>query len=126
MQKHHHTRAYIHHLLQTHEMSAHTLLAMHNLTVLDRFFGGVREVLGVLGSSPSASGATPAEAEIEDEKMKKWTEEVDRFCENYDEMKSKQVFERARSDWKDVDRARGKGRLAREKEKQMKEGDIPN
>ncbi|KAH9077729.1 hypothetical protein EDB83DRAFT_1508911 [Lactarius deliciosus] len=38
-------RAYVHHLLHTHEMSAHTLLALHNLAVLDTFFAGARRVL---------------------------------------------------------------------------------
>ena len=117
----HHTRAYIHHLLQTHEMSAHTLLAMHNLTVLDRFFEGIREILGSLAASPPMSATVSGVAEIEDGRMQKWIEEVDRFCRMYDETKSKELFDRARRDWRDVDRARGKGRLAREKEKETRE-----
>ncbi|KAF9269539.1 hypothetical protein L218DRAFT_953157 [Marasmius fiardii PR-910] len=40
-----HTRAYIHHLLHTHEMSAHSLLVGHNLEVLSNFLQGVRNSL---------------------------------------------------------------------------------
>ena len=101
-------------------MSAHTLLAMHNLTVLDRFFEGIREILGSLASaSPLKSATASGVAEIEDGRIQKWTEEVDRFCQMYDEMKSREY-------WRDVDRARGKGRLAREKEKEMREEEIQN
>lgn len=94
--KPHFTRAYIHHLLHTHEMSAHALLAMHNLQVLSAFFAGIRQVLA---SSTS----------------EKWIEQVDRFTNLYDE--SLDVFKSARLSWKEVDLARGKGRLVREKEK---------
>ena len=41
----HFSRAYLHHLLHTHEMSAHTFLAAHNLAVLDAFFAGIRSTL---------------------------------------------------------------------------------
>ncbi|KZW00162.1 tRNA-guanine transglycosylase [Exidia glandulosa HHB12029] len=86
-------RSYIHHLLRTHEMSAHALLAAHNLSVLERFFASIRHHL--LSSE--------------------FGEEVERFVRTYDgRMK---LLEQARSDWKDVDLARGKGRLAREKVK---------
>ena len=95
--KPHFTRAYIHHLLHTHEMSAHALLVMHNLQVLSAFFAGIRHVLD---SSTS----------------EQWTKEVDRFTKMYDE--SLDVFDTARSSWKEVDLARGKGRLVREKEKE--------
>ena len=88
------TRAYIHHLLHTHEMSAHALLAMHNLQVLSSFFAGIRQVLVLYDSE-------------------RWMKEVDRFMEIYDE--GLDVFEAARSNWKAVDMARGKGRLGREK-----------
>jgi queuine tRNA-ribosyltransferase len=91
-------------------MGAHTLLAMHNLTVLDRFFEGIREVLGALALSSD-----------EDEGEKGWMEEVDRFCRMYDEVKSRELVECAERDWRDVDRARGKGRLARERQ-----AEIPN
>ncbi|KAF8995186.1 tRNA-guanine(15) transglycosylase-like protein [Cyathus striatus] len=94
------TRAYIHHLLHTHEMSAHSLLAMHNLTVLDAFFAGVREVL--------AKGDTEA-----------WKNQIKHFEETYDETFA--VLREAGDSWKEVDLARGKGRLAREKEKEKSE-----
>ena len=96
--KPHFTRAYIHHLLHTHEMSAHALLAMHNLQVLSAFFTGIRHVL----DSSSTS--------------EQWTKEVDKFTKMYDE--NLDVFDTARSNWKKVDLARGKGRLVREKEKE--------
>ena len=92
----HFTRAYIHHLLHTHEMSAHTLLAMHNLTVLDLFFGGIRDVIS---STPD-----------------KFNDEVTRFMDTYNDVGD--VFDAAKESWKQVEMARGKGRLAREKEKQ--------
>ncbi|TFK67636.1 hypothetical protein BDN72DRAFT_842823 [Pluteus cervinus] len=91
------SRAYIHHLLHTHEMSAHSLLTMHNLTILDEFFSGIRSVLS------TAEG-------------KSFFVEVDRFVDEYDE--TLEVFDEARLLWREVDLARGKGRLAREKSKQ--------
>ena len=93
--KPHFTRAYLHHLLHTHEMSAHALLAMHNLQVLSSFFAGIRQVLLVSSSN------------------ERWSKEVERFMERYDE--NLDVFEAAKLSWKEVDLARGKGRLAREK-----------
>ena len=107
------TRAYVHHLLHTHEMSAHALLTMHNLSVVDRFFADIRNVLGRDG-------------------VDKFTEEVQKFRERYDDDEALGdatedsgevetvggiVGKEAKSDWTSVDRARGKGRLAREKEK---------
>lgn len=109
----HHTRAYIHHLLQTHEMGAHALLSMHNLTVLDRFFEGVRGVL--------SSTTAPSQDDDEETKIKGWIAEVDLFCQTYDEAKSEEMIERAKRDWKIVDHARGKGRLARERGKETSE-----
>ena len=91
-----HTRAYIHHLLHTHEMSAHTLLVMHNLEVLDAFFAGIRHVIA--------------------EHPERWTEEVEKFFRRYDS--DTKVFTAAKESWKSVELARGKGRLAREKGKQ--------
>ncbi|KAI0040598.1 hypothetical protein FA95DRAFT_852071 [Auriscalpium vulgare] len=90
------TRAYAHHLLHTHEMSAHALLAAHNLAVLDAFFAGVRVVLA---ARPSA-----------------FAREVERFAEAYDGGLA--VWAQARAAWAEVALARGKGRMAREKEKQ--------
>ena len=93
------SRAYVHHLLHTHEMSAHSLLATHNISVLDKFFEGVRSVIAASEASPSI-----------------WDEEVQRFERRY--KRPVDLFECARAAWKEVDLARGKGRLAREKEKQ--------
>ena len=90
-------RSYVHHLLHTHEMSAHSLLVMHNLSVLDAFFAGVRGVLETGGPEDFGS-------------------QVDRFLETYDE--DMVIFEEAKVDWAKVEMARGKGRLAREKIKQ--------
>lgn len=97
------TRAYVHHLLHTHEMSAHALLAMHNLEVFESFFKGIRKVIA-------------ADEEHPDEE-KRWKLEVERFKATYDgDLK---VIDEARVDWKEVDLARGKGRLSREKEKEV-------
>jgi len=109
-----HTRAYIHHLLHTHEMSAHSLLTMHNLCVVDRFFADIRDVLGRYG-------------------VDKFTEEVQKFRDWYDDDEAAGDYTQhsaeageivggimgreAKNDWASVDKARGKGRLAREKEK---------
>ena len=111
-----HSRAYIHHLLHTHEMSAHALLTVHNLSVVDRFLADIRVVL-------------------ERDGVDKFTEEVQRFRDWYDDDEvvsdatqgSDEVGEaeivggimgrEAKSDWISVDKARGKGRLAREREK---------
>lgn len=89
------TRAYLHHLLHTHEMSAHALLMMHNLTVADAFFAGVRKVLA-LGN-------------------RTFEEEVRVFETVYDESMS--VMDAAKDAWGTVDKERGKGRLAREQQK---------
>lgn len=86
-------------------MSAHALLAMHNLQVLSSFFAGIRHVLD--SSSSSSSTTTTSE---------QWKKEVDRFTKMYDE--SLDLFDSARSSWKEVDLARGKGRLVREKERE--------
>lgn len=93
------TRAYIHHLLHTHEMSSHSLLAMHNLSVVDAFFSGIRKMLG----DPNGKD--------------KFEEEVDRFCATYDEDMT--ILHEAEKDWNRVELERGKGRLAREKERQQ-------
>ena len=77
-------------------MSAHALLVMHNLAVLDAFFAGVR---GLISDAPE-----------------KWEAEVLKFGEQYDE--TIVIFERARASWKKVELARGKGRLAREKKEE--------
>ncbi|TBU28920.1 tRNA-guanine transglycosylase [Dichomitus squalens] len=90
-------RSYVHHLLHTHEMSSHALLAMHNLTALSRFFAGVREVIARGG-------------------QEEFEREVERFETTYDEGMA--LWDEAERMWLEVERARGKGRLAREREKQ--------
>jgi queuine tRNA-ribosyltransferase len=95
------TRAYLHHLLHTHEMSAHTLLVAHNVAVLDALLTGVRIILS--GHADQNEAATI------------FAREVERFEEVYDGAMS--VFHTARDNWKDVKYARGKGRLAREAQK---------
>ncbi|KAI0646792.1 tRNA-guanine(15) transglycosylase-like protein [Trametes meyenii] len=91
------TRAYVHHLLHTHEMSAHALLTMHNLSVFSAFLAGIRAV--VKDAGPEA-----------------FAREVARFEEAYDE--DLLLWGEAETMWLEVEWARGKGRLAREKEKQ--------
>jgi len=110
------TRAYIHHLLHTHEMSAHALLTVHNLSMVDQFFADIRDVL-------------------ERDGVDQFTEEVRKFRDWYDndevvcdaaqglgeagevEIIGGIMGREAKSDWLSVDKARGKGRLAREKGK---------
>lgn len=58
-----HNRAYIHHLLNAHEMTAWVILQMHNLHVLDLFFQGIRKTL-------SESAGEPGLFEKEVEKFK--------------------------------------------------------
>ncbi|KAF8714585.1 Queuine tRNA-ribosyltransferase, partial [Rhizoctonia solani] len=85
------TRAYIHHLLHTHEMSAHTLLTFHNLAVVEAMMAGARSTI--------ENGTFEKELRL--------------FEARYDG--SMQVLRDAEKAWRGVDRARGKGRLAREK-----------
>ena len=97
------TRAYIHHLLHTHEMTAHTFLVSHNLSVLEAFFRGIRNLLT---------------ADIETQ-SNSFVAEVQRFVEVYDEdalCGITGVLEAGRTSWRVVEDMRGKGRLKREKE----------
>ncbi|EPQ50316.1 tRNA-guanine transglycosylase [Gloeophyllum trabeum ATCC 11539] len=94
------SRAYIHHLLHTHEMSAHALLLTHNLSVLDAFFNGVRELLGSPGVCDQVIG-----------------DEIAIFSRVYDASSS--LFNVSAKCWAEVELARGKGRLAREKAKEL-------
>lgn len=124
------TRAYIHHLLHTHEMSAHALLAAHNLTVADAFFASVRDVLAHGAphahhphAHPHGSFHTDIHPETEtiisasdEADFSLFMEEVERFCNAYDG--TLRIFGEAKRDWITVDYVRGKGRLAREKAKQ--------
>ncbi|KAI0807293.1 tRNA-guanine(15) transglycosylase-like protein [Fomes fomentarius] len=93
-------RSYIHHLLHTHEMSSHSLITMHNLTVLSAFLDGIRAVL--------SRGIT---------ERSEFAKEVERFEQIYDE--ELLLWDEAEKMWLEVEHARGKGRLAREKEKQV-------
>jgi len=99
------TRAYIYHLLHTHEMSAHALLVMHNVSVVERFLEGVREVIG------SERG------------LEGFWEEVEKFEEVHPDEDREELMEEARKCWKEVDLARGRGRLKREMERQ-KEAEV--
>ncbi|KAI6010129.1 hypothetical protein EDC04DRAFT_2581170 [Pisolithus marmoratus] len=103
------SRGYLHHLLHTHEMSAHTMLVAHNLAVLDRFLSGVRDVLVGVDGNDIGGG------EGED-RITRFAVEVNRFESVYDD--TMEVFRVARECWDEVDLARGKGRLEREKEKE--------
>ena len=88
------TRAYIHHLLHTHEMSSYTLLHLHNLAVVEEFFVSIRTILRL--------------------SCGEFEKEVRRFYDVYDSGMS--VLEEARVRWREVEDARGKGRLKRERE----------
>ena len=88
------TRAYLHHLLHTHEMSSYTLLHLHNLAVVEEFFLSIRATLKL------------SHGEFE--------REVRRFYDVYDSGMG--ILEEARARWREVEDARGKGRLKRERE----------
>ena len=111
-----HTRAYIHHLLHTHEMSAHALLTVHNLSVVDQFFVDIRDVL-------QRDGVDKFTEEVR--KFRDWYDDdgvVSDTAQDLDEAGEVEIIGgamgmEAKSSWASVDRARGKGRLAREKEK---------
>ena len=81
------TRAYVHHLLHTHEMTSHVLLAMHNTCVVAHFLHGVRASL-VAGTFESDKRA---------------------FEAVYEEHLA--CLEEARREWGKVAQERGKGRL---------------
>lgn len=82
-------------------MSAHTLLVAHNVAVLDALLTGVRTILSGHADQNEAAAV--------------FSREVTRFEEVYDGAMS--VFHAARDNWKEVKYARGKGRLAREAQK---------
>ena len=81
------TRAYVHHLLHTHEMTSHVLLAMHNTCVMALFLHGVRASL--------AAGT--------------FTSDKRAFEAVYEEGLA--CLEEARREWGKVAQERGKGRL---------------
>lgn len=87
------TRAYVHHLLQAHEMTAHVILALHNHLVMHSFFGAIRNLLAMGDGS--------------------FESEVERFFAAYEEAERGAypcVLE-AKEEWTRVDRERGKGSL---------------
>ncbi|KAJ7072455.1 tRNA-guanine(15) transglycosylase-like protein [Mycena amicta] len=86
------SRGYIHHLCLTHEMSAHAMLVLHNIAVMQAFCAAIRHVLDC---GEDFNGY------------------VDEFLTTYDEGAA--LIEEARASWRAVDLARGKGRLMRER-----------
>lgn len=136
----HYTRAYIHHLLHTHEMTAHTFLVAHNLAVLEAFFHGIRSVLSAEldpNTAPelAAQGRTLLEHEISrfervyDERLlwgsaqaKKTSNESLVDGEPKDVLIG--VLEEAERRWREVEDLRGKGRLKREKEAALSAGNA--
>ncbi|KAG0149918.1 hypothetical protein CROQUDRAFT_88467 [Cronartium quercuum f. sp. fusiforme G11] len=82
------TKAYIHHLLHTHEMSAHVYLSLHNHAAMSNFLGSVRETLK---AGPEA-----------------FEEAVENFEKAYSVPDSLECA--AREAWRVVKTARGKGR----------------
>jgi len=111
-----HIRAYVHHLLHTHEMSAHALLTMHNLSVVDRFFADIRDVLGRDGVDKFAEEVQRFRDWYDDDEVVSDVTEGSGEVDNVDIIGGIMGRE-AKNDWASVDKARGKGRLAREKEK---------
>jgi hypothetical protein len=81
-------------------MSAHTLLVAHNLAVVSALLAGVRQVWVETGDECRSA---------------RFALEVERFSRAYDE--SGELFIAAKIDWEYVDKARGKGRLDRERQK---------
>ncbi|KAK9894458.1 tRNA-guanine transglycosylase [Cystobasidium minutum MCA 4210] len=81
------TKAYLHHLLQTHEMTSHVLLAMHNTCIMDLFAQSIREAI-------KNGTFYPAKEVFENaysRRVSAWSE--------------------ASAEWARVNRERGKGRL---------------
>lgn len=88
------SRAYVHHLLQAHEMTSHVILALHNNLVMQAFFASIRNLLA-----------------LGDESFEK---EVERFAETYGEAEADGMYPCVRSakgEWERVDKERGKGSL---------------
>lgn len=88
------TRAYVHHLLQAHEMTAHVILALHNSLVMHAFFASIRNLLALGDGS--------------------FEREVEHFYAAYEEPAPGLPYpciEGARREWVRVDKERGKGSL---------------
>ncbi|KAG9023266.1 hypothetical protein FS837_005887 [Tulasnella sp. UAMH 9824] len=102
------TRGYVHHLLHTHEMTAHVLLAAHNLSVLSKFFADIRVFLAEVSSAPDAE--------------ERFNEEIRQFEQQY--KRPDELMRKAKVNWEEVNLARGKGRLAREKAAKATENPV--
>ncbi|KAG8960721.1 hypothetical protein FRC00_014313 [Tulasnella sp. 408] len=102
------TRGYIHHLLHTHEMTAHVLLAAHNLSVLSKFFADIRAFLAEVSSAPDAE--------------ERLNEEICMFEKQF--KRPDELMRKAKVNWEEVNLARGKGRLAREKAAKATENPV--
>jgi hypothetical protein len=89
------TRAYIHHLLHSHEMTAHVLLSLHNHRMMQEFVASVREAMAGLDKEEFES-------------------EVRRFGETYEEQ-DLQAWKEAEVALDAVKKERGKGRLKESK-----------
>ncbi|KAI5477190.1 hypothetical protein MNV49_006634 [Pseudohyphozyma bogoriensis] len=92
------TRAYVHHLLQTHELTAHVILAIHNTLVMHNFFASIRTLL--------ASSTSDV-----------FEKEVEKFFEAYAECTpfsggNYECMEEAKVELDRIDELRGKGSLA--------------
>lgn len=88
------SRAYVHHLLQAHEMTSHVILALHNHLVMQAFFASIRNLLALGDAS--------------------FEKEVERFFATYDEVETDGMYScvrSAKSEWERVDKERGKGSL---------------
>lgn len=96
------TRAYLHHLLHTHEMTAHVLLAMHNTCVMDYFMACVRQSI--------------ARGTLE--------EDVEAFHAFYSE--ELVCLRQAKESWSKVNRERGKGRLKGLGQERREDTDTPS
>ncbi|KAJ3996306.1 tRNA-guanine(15) transglycosylase-like protein [Lentinula boryana] len=106
------TKAFLHHLLHTHEMSAYSLLVMHNITVMDAFFAGIRDLI-------PQNGTSLFQAEIQ-RFFETYVEDTDRDNTTGGD-ESSNVFKAGEKAWAEVELLRGKGRLTRESEKEKAE-----
>jgi hypothetical protein len=106
----------------THEMSAHALLVMMNLGVVEAFFEGIGEMLdgsghtddmgvdvGMVDGDSASGDADPASVDDANIGRKNdWDYEVMPYNAAYDG--SLRAVDEAKENWRDVDLARGKGR----------------
>ncbi len=99
-----HTRAYIHHLLHTHEMSAYALLESHNAAVIASFFSGIRRTLSTSLASNRADSGRRSQNGF-------FSKEITNFIAYYGLPCS--ILEEATREWEAVEKSRGKGSLKR-------------